>query len=249
LKRVFNWYCQQHRLRIDNPVSGIEFFKEVPRDRTMTEEEEQLFFTKGKPLPILRDFVRLGLRTGMRTGEILKLKVPDIVLGDLGGHIQLRDTKTGDNRKVPLTKELVAFLRQIIKDYSHGTEFVFFNPEKKKPYFEFKGQWRNACKRAGIDNLHYHDLKHTFCTRMSAAKVNQFVIMKIVGQKDPKTALRYTNPTDENLMAAMQELGKKPLGKKHQKPEKKSLEFSLIEKRGSNIGEAENNKSKEYIGS
>ena len=99
LKRVFNWYSQQHQLRIDNPVKGIEFFKEVSRDRIMTEEEEHLFFTKGKPSPILRDFVRLALRTGMRTSEMIKLKTSDIVLGDLGGYIQLRDTKTGDNRR------------------------------------------------------------------------------------------------------------------------------------------------------
>jgi integrase len=247
LKRVYNWYCEQHRLKLDNPVKGVVFFREKARDRVMTEEEEARFFKEGKPSPALRDIVLLALYTGMRSGEILKLEISDIVFAEIGGYISLKDTKNGDNRKVMLTKGLTEFLKRVIKDHGHG-DYVITNPRIKEPYFGIKEQYRNACKRAGIDDLNFHDLKHTFCTRMSAAKVNQFVIMKIVGHKDPKTAQRYCNPTDENLMAAMQELGKKPLGKKHQKPEKKSLEFSLIEKQGSNIDEAENNKSKEYIG-
>jgi integrase len=207
LKRVYNWYGEQHRLKLDNPVSGIDFFREKERDRVMTEEEEMCFFTEGKPSTALRDIVLLALYTGMRSGEILKLKKADIVFAEIGGYISLKDTKNGDNRKVMLTKGLTEFMKRVIKDHGYG-DYVFTNPRTMEPYFEIKEQFRNACKRAGIADLRFHDLRHTFCTRMAACGVNPFVIMPIVGHKDAKTAKRYTNPTDAHLMAAMAKLEK-----------------------------------------
>jgi len=229
LKRVYNWYCEQHRIKLDNPVSGIDFFREKARDRVMTEEEEARFFTEGKPSPALRDIVLLALYTGMRSGEILKLQKTDIVFAEIGGYISLRDTKNGDNRKVMLTKGLTEFLKRVIKDHGHG-DYVFTNPRTNEPYFEIKEQYRNACKRSGIADLRFHDLRHTFCTRMAASGVNPFVIMPIVGHKDAKTAKRYTNPTDAHLMAAMAKM------------EKESHQFSQHAQTENKIEESETGK-------
>ena len=54
--------------------------------------------------------------------------------------------------------------------------------------------------RAGIKDLRFHDLRHTFCTRMAYLGINPFTIMQVVGHKDTKTAKRYTNPTDEHML-------------------------------------------------
>jgi integrase len=236
LRRVFNWYKEQHRLTLDNPVTGVEFFRERERDRVMTEGEEERFFTKGNPLPVLRDMVILALSTGMRLGEILKLKKNDVVIGEIGGYISLKDTKNGDNRKIMLTKGLTEFLKQVISDYGFS-EYVFTNPKTLKPYFEVKEQFRNACKRAEIEDLRFHDLRHTFCTRVAALGVNPFVIMQIVGHKDTKTAKRYINPTDEHLMAAMARF------------EKKSRQFSQPTQTENKLEEAETKKLQVNIAS
>jgi len=207
LRRVLNWYRKQKRIKFDNPASCFEMYREQARERVMTEEEERRFFESGKPSPEIRDIVIFALATGMRRSEIFRLKKTDVLLGDLGGFIILRDTKNGESRRVPLTKELTAFLKKVINEYPES-EHVF-NQKNGQPYRDLKEGYNAACKRAGIEGLRFHDLRHTFCTRMANEGVSPFVIMQIVGHKDTKTAKRYTNPTDAHLMAAMAKLVKK----------------------------------------
>ena len=142
----------------------------------------------------------------MRKGEILSLKKSDIVLGDLGGYISLKDTKNGDNRKVFLTVELTEFLKNTIEDNPYG-EYVFSDIWGKE-LVTIHTSWEGTCKRAGIKDLKFHDLRHTFCTRMAHLGVSPFTIMQVVGHKDTKTARRYTNPTDEHMLSAMSKVSR-----------------------------------------
>jgi len=219
LKRIFNWYASQKRLTIPNPVKGIELFKEKARDRVLTEEEEKLFFAIGNPPQYLKDVVMFALVTGARKGEILNLKKSDVVLGELGGSIVFRDTKNGENRKVVLTKELTGFLKKVINVDSFS-EHVFCH-KNGQPLKSFDSGFRAVLKRAGIENLRFYDLRHTFCTRMASAGVNPFIIMQIVGHKDTATAKRYTNPTDEHLLAAMEKMS-------HQFSQHSTLDSNLV---------------------
>ena len=98
-------------------------------------------------------------------------------------------------------------MKQVIKD-NPDSEYVFSN-EFGKPYSDISESWENACDRAGIKNLWFHDLRHTFCTRMAHEGVNPFTIMAVVGHKDTRTAKRYTNPTDEHLLAAISKVALK----------------------------------------
>jgi integrase len=204
LRRIFNWYCKQKRLKIDNPASCFEMYKETARERVLTEEEERRFFVQGKPSNAIRDIVIFALATGMRRSEIFKLKKTDVVLGELGGFMLIRDTKNGESRRVPLTKELTEFLKRVINGYPESDHV--FNQMNGQPYRDLKDGFKGACERAGITGLRFHDLRHTFCTRMANAGISPFVIMQIVGHKDTKTAKRYTNPTDDHLLAAMAKL-------------------------------------------
>jgi integrase len=122
----------------------------------------------------------------------------------LGGSVVFRDTKNGENRKVILTKELTKFLEQVI-ELNPFSEQVFCN-RNGRPLKSIDGAFKAACKRAEINNLRFHDLRHTFCTRMANSGVNPFMIMQIVGHKDMATAKRYTNPTDEHLFETMRKM-------------------------------------------
>ncbi len=103
LRRVYNWYGKQKRLKLDNPESGVEFFPEKERTRVMTDEEERRFFEAVGTNRLLRDVVILALCTGLRKAEILNLRREDVAIGDLGGFVVLKDTKNGESRKVMLT--------------------------------------------------------------------------------------------------------------------------------------------------
>ena len=98
-------------------------------------------------------------------------------------------------------KRLAGFLKQVII-VGYFSEHVFCH-KNGQPLKSFDCGFRAVLKRAGINNFRFHDLRHTFCTRMANARVNPFMIMHVVGHKDTSTAKRYTNPTDEHLLVAM----------------------------------------------
>lgn len=61
-----------------------------------------------------------------------------------------------------------------------------------------------VCKRAGITNLHWHDLRHTFGTRMAEAGHSEATISELMGHSDPKTTRRYTHGTEAAKRAAVE---------------------------------------------
>ena len=70
-------------------------------------------------------------------------------------------------------------------------EFVFVNSKTKKPYTDIKKAFASACKKAGVRDLEWHDLRATFCTRLALAGYDAFTIKAIMGHRDMKTTERY----------------------------------------------------------
>jgi len=235
LRRLFNWYRTQKRVKLDNPVTGIGFYKEVARTRVLTEDEEKRFFMDGGAPEHVQNVVTIALSTGMRLNEILTLEKKDVLLCDIGGTVTLRDTKNGESRKIPLTNDLTGMFKRIIDNSLEASPYVFASPRTGKPMLDIKTSFVKSCKRAKIDNLHFHDLRHTFCTRLANEGVNPFIIMQIAGHKDTKTAQRYCNPTSEHLMAAMAKI------------EKKSHAFSQTAQEAQNLDEIKDQKSQVNI--
>jgi len=87
-------------------------------------------------------------------------------------------------------------MRSTIRSDGH----VFFNPDTVKPYKDIKKAFATACKLAGIHNLHWHDLRHTFGTRLEA------MIADLMGHSDPQTTRRYTHATDRAKRAAVESI-------------------------------------------
>jgi hypothetical protein len=68
---------------------------------------------------------------------------------------------------------------------------VFENPETGKPFTDIKRSFQTACRMVGIENLWWHDLRATFCTRLALARYEALTIMMLMGHKDLKTTMRY----------------------------------------------------------
>ncbi|MBA2502279.1 MAG: site-specific integrase, partial [Pyrinomonadaceae bacterium] len=83
-----------------------------------------------------------------------------------------------------------------LKHNSGGSDYVFTNPETGRPYTDIKRAFGTACRLAGIRNLHWHDLRHTFGTRLAEAGHSEATIAELMGHTDPKTTRRYTHGTD-----------------------------------------------------
>ncbi len=97
------------------------------------------------------------------------------------------------------------------------TEYVFFNEKSQKPRTDLKSGFRTACRFAGLDDFHFHDLRHTTATRLADAGTNTREIMAILGHRCIQTSARYTHASDQGLRRAVQALTQRKTG-----PSKKS---------------------------
>jgi len=130
----------------------------------------------------LAPLVEFAIETGMRRGEMLSLKWSDVHVDQSYCHLPL--TKNGSSRDVPLSMRAKALLEDLPKD----SELVI------PIHFEaLKGLWKRAMKRAGIDDLHFHDLRHEATSRFFEKGLNVMEVATITGHKDLRMLQRYTH--------------------------------------------------------
>jgi integrase len=167
------------------------------RHRYLTEEEEPRLLAAcfGKRAH-LAPLIRLALQTGMRRGELLKLTWRDIDLGREVCHV--RDPKNSRDRAIPMSDDARACLEQIRPGRADARLF---------PFDEIKRAWQTACRIAEIPDLHFHDLRHTFATRLADTGADAFTIAALLGHSTIQMASRYTHATDQGKVQAVKNLG------------------------------------------
>lgn len=79
---------------------------------------------------------------------------------------------------------------------------------KGRPITEIKRSFNSACRRAGIKDFHFHDLRHTFVTNARKAGVHDFVIMAITGHTTFEMFKRYNKVDREDLKNGINSIGK-----------------------------------------
>jgi integrase len=170
--------------------------KPEPRIRWLTlDEANRLIAACSKHL---RPLVIFLLYTGARVGEALWLDWRDIDL--VRGHVTFPKTKNGEPRGVPLHPRAVAALANV----PHRQGEVFRRPdgmpyERPKDIDDTSGGTRiktafaGACERAGIDNFHPHDCRHTWATWHYAANRDLLALQKLGGLKTLSMVTRYAH--------------------------------------------------------
>jgi len=143
----------------------------------------------------LRDIVEIDLLTGMRRGELLSLKWSQIA----GGFIYLHETKTDEARQIPILKDLEAVFKRIRQyQWAKGlkSEYVFCG-DQGRPFKEVKRSFASACKRAGITDFRFHDLRHTFASHYVMRGGSIKGLQRILGHKDIHMTMRYSHLSKE----------------------------------------------------
>ncbi len=181
-----------------NPVRGIAHLPERnDKLRWLTVEEE------GKLLAycpaFLRPIVLLAIHTGMRRGEILNLKRVDLNFTD--GLIRVADTKNHKARYIPMNVKAREVLDQTVEVL--GVPFVFVNPETEDCYVDTTHAFLRACRRAGVEGLRFHDLRHTFASRLAQAGVPLNNIRELMGHGSMQMVLRYAHLSPNCLRDAV----------------------------------------------
>ncbi|WP_438393607.1 site-specific integrase [Caballeronia sp. DA-9] len=128
--------------------------------------------------------VVLAIETAMRRSEILSLHWPDVFLDER--FVRLHDSKNGEPRDVPLSTRAAATLAALPHD-PDGQVFPITGEALKKAF-------TRACERAGIANLHFHDLRHEATSRIAERLDNILELSAVTGHKTLQMLKRYYHP-------------------------------------------------------
>lgn len=214
LSRILSMACDQDLLT-NNVLRKVKRLREDnARERVLSASEEvRLMAVLERTRSPLRDMVIVALHTGMRRGEIHRLTWADV---DFDRDIILvRKTKTGRDRIVPMhahVKRLMTTLSQAAQRREKATNH---NPKPiavetcDDRIFQIdwiEKLWRKTCERAKIKDLRFHDLRHTFATRLAAQGVDAFAIARLLGHAKVEMTARYVNATSEHLHNAINAL-------------------------------------------
>ncbi|OHB90219.1 MAG: hypothetical protein A3D89_03630 [Planctomycetes bacterium RIFCSPHIGHO2_02_FULL_52_58] len=177
-------------------MASEETLKKIGKVKLLHEDNRRLRFlskTECQTLietctPHLKPIVIVALNTGMRLGEILGLRWEQVDLRH--GFILLDKTKNGERREIPINSVLRATLEAI----PHGpeSEYVFVD-RNGRPYKSVNTSFPTACKRAGITDFRFHDLRHTFASHLRMAGVDIVTIKELLGHKTLTMTLRYAH--------------------------------------------------------
>lgn len=176
-----------------NPVEKIR--KPVDsrgRDRRLTAREWEVLQVECRKSrnPWLWPAVQLAVETAMRQGELLALRWEHV---DLQRRVALlQETKNGEARAVPLSSRAVTALENLPRTVSG----VVLPVRRLTLYSAFAA----ACKRAGIENLHFHDLRHEALSRLAeTGKLSVLELAAVSGHKTLQMLKRYTHLQAEDL--------------------------------------------------
>ncbi|WP_290874516.1 site-specific integrase [Aquabacterium sp.] len=200
---------------IYNPVLNIR--RPSPgagRNRRLSAKEEAMLFALIDQYsnPMLRWIARIAIETGMRSSEIGTLKLDQV---DLKKRVVLlKQTKNTTQRTVPLSKKATELFTEAVANPTRPkkeTNLVFFGEpgkdEKRRPY-NFNKAWREIKAKAGMPDLHFHDLRHEAVSRFVEAGLSDQEVSAISGHKSMQMLKRYTHLRAEDLVAKLDGLAK-----------------------------------------
>ena len=197
LKHLLNTAVAWKRIKV-NPIKAVPKLKEPPgRLRYLTLEEiNKLLDLCPLPPHPLRAIITVALTTGMRKSEILGLKW-DYIKPD-NRFIILPVSKNNTVRVIPMNDPLLRSLAELPGE----SEFVFWNAWGK-PLGDVKRSFGTACRRAGIENFRFHDLRHTYASHLAMRGVHMRALQELLGHKDIKMTQRYSHLSPDQLQGAV----------------------------------------------
>ena len=201
LRHVLNVAIRDGKLS-QNPATKLKMFKE-PKGRTRCltpAEEAKLITALGQQYGVC---ARFALLTGLRQKEQFRLQWTDVDFER--GVLTLISTKSGDVQYIPLNQEAHAFLRSL--DSWQGSKWVFpsQNPATHMDPTKVRRKYRKAVERAGIPWVTWHDLRHTFASRLAMRGVPMGTIAALLRHSTMALVKRYAHLSPTYLKEAVEE--------------------------------------------
>jgi site-specific recombinase XerD len=209
IKQVFK-HGMEMKAIFENPAENIRYLSEKEHERNrflLPSEIEELVAAsrKTKAKYYLPALIYLGAEHGASKQECLDLEWGDINFEYSGlGMINLFRTKNGCERTeyiMPRTKEALMSWRKHLVDLRNrekiegvDSNLVFVHADGS-PMESFKSAWKATCSIAGFKDLHFHDLRHTFCSNLILSGADMKSVKEMIGHRDISMTDRYSHLT------------------------------------------------------
>jgi len=195
--RVWGWIGDNPFLRV--PMETVH----NERTRFLTDTEFQALIDASddwlKPLIIVAAF------TGLRKTNLLELEWKQVDFSN--EWITALHTKNHQPYTVPMIKAVKDTLKELSKIRFIGSPYVFTNSDGTRvKETKLQKHFRQACKKAGIENLRWHDLRHCFGSWLRQQGTDVYTIRELMGHKDLRSTLRYSHLSASNLKESIKVL-------------------------------------------
>lgn len=197
LSHALNVAVKEWRWIKENPMKNVKRPSQPrARDRLITDDEiDRLLYALGYDYGRFTETIsaRVGaallfaIETAMRAGEICGLTWANVNIEKRTA--RLIETKNGHGRDVPLSSEAIRILEQV-----RSSDDLVFDLQSS----QIDSLFRKAKKMAFIEDLHFHDSRHTAITRL-AKKLNVLELARMVGHRDLRQLQIYYNESAEEL--------------------------------------------------
>ena len=154
----------------------------------------------------LTPLVIVALNTGLRRGELLNLRWRDVDHAQKLLTVRGLHAKTGQTRHLPLNTEA----SNVLKTWSAATTdlngFVFVSSTSKDGLTEARKAWAGVLKKAKISLFRFHDLRHTFASKLVMAGVDLNTVRELLGHRKISMTLRYAHLAPQHKADAVERL-------------------------------------------
>ena len=162
-------------------------------------------------LPVrLHPIVMVALHTGCRQGELLRLQWRDVDFGS--GTFLVREAKSGESRRVMMNSRVQTVLVGLTGRENSGGPIFANVLGKPMDGGGFRKEFGEAVKRAGLEPFRFHDLCHTFASRLAMSGANDRTLQALLGHKSQTMILRYAHLGPTHLWNAVEGLTKNGIG-------------------------------------
>ncbi|WDJ00326.1 site-specific integrase [Xanthomonas campestris] len=207
LSRAVDWgMIEQHPMRTVKQAKGAD----DSRVRYLTHEEERHLRaglqqrSQGRA-PHLLPMVLVALNTGMRRGELLGLDWASVNLPGKLVTVTVANAKSRKARHIPLNTEAHDTLARW-REQGAGGGLVFPSPRTGRRMDNISSSWEELCDTIALPDFRFHDLRHTFASRLVMAGVDLNTVRELLGHSDIRMTLRYAHLAPDKLAEAVARL-------------------------------------------
>lgn len=208
ISKIYQMLQTEWSMAVENPIKGMKRLPANPsRAKRINGETETalLLACERSTSKLLKPIIQFAIETGMRRGEFMGLKWPDIDLQNRRAFLHV--TKNGEPRQVPLTLKAVQILNEVKGE--HPEQVFPLSMDALRRYFDkavkvAKISWCSSGVNP-FDDCRLHDTRHEALSRLSDAGLNVIELSHISGHKTLAMLSRYTHPSHEAIFAKLDE--------------------------------------------